>query len=88
MYVPQDMYYSDPVQGLYINLKEGQQHLDGDQAEQLVRFRKYPTGDLGRIEVQHQFFSAFVSKILDSETIISNAPQLIKAAFEYVDTEP
>lgn len=87
MYVPQDMYYSDPVQGLYINLKEGQQHLDGDQAEQLVRFRKYPTGDLGRIEVQHQFFSAFVGKILDSETIISNAPQLIKAAFEYVDTD-
>lgn len=87
MYVPQDMYYSDPVQNLYINLKEGQQHLDGDTAEQLVRFRKYTNGDLGRIEVQHLFLSAFFQKVTSSETLVKNAPQLIKAAFEYLDTD-
>jgi len=87
MYVPQDMYYSDPVQDLYINLKEGQQHLDGDTAEQLVRFRKYTNGDLGRIEVQHLFLSAFLQKVTSSETLVKNAPQLIKAAFDYLDTD-
>lgn len=87
MYVPYDMYYSDPVQGLYINLKEGQQHLDGDTAEQLVRNRQYANGDIGRIEVQQQFLSAFVKQVLDTDTIIKNLPSLIKAAFEYIKTD-
>ena len=87
MYVPENMYYSDPVQGLYINLKEGQQRLDGDQAEQLVRNRQYVNGDLGRIEVQHQFLSAFVKQVMNTDTILSNAPSLIKAAFEYIQTD-
>ena len=87
MYVPENMYYSDPVQGLYINLKEGQQHLDGDQAEQLVRNRQYVNGDLGRIEVQHHFLSAFVKQVMNTDTILSNAPSLIKAAFEYIQTD-
>lgn len=87
MYVPYDMYYSDPVQGLYINLKEGQQHLDGDAAEQVVRNRQYVNGDLGRIEVQQQFLSAFMKQIMDTDTILSNLPSLIKAAFEYIETD-
>lgn len=87
MYVPQNMYYSDPAQDLYINLKEGQQHLDGDTAEQLVRFRKYTNGDLGRIEVQHQFLSAVMQKVTSSETLAKNAPKLIKAAFDYLNTD-
>lgn len=87
MYVPYDMYYSDPVQGLYINLKEGQQLLNGDTAEQLVRNRQYVNGDLGRIEVQQMFISAFVKQVMNTDTIISNAPSLIKAAFEYLETD-
>ncbi len=54
-YVPRDMKYSDPSQNLYINLKEGMQHLDGDKAEQLVRFRRYVQGDHERIKVQREF---------------------------------
>ena len=38
-YVPMDMKYDDPSQDLYINLKEGQQTLNGDKAEQLLRYR-------------------------------------------------
>ncbi len=87
MYVPYNMYYTDPEQGLYINLKEGQQHLDGDKAEQLVRNRQYVTGDLGRIEVQHLFLEAFAKQVLDTDTLVSNAPELIKAAFEYLKTD-
>lgn len=38
-YVPIDMIYDDPTQDLHINLKEGQQKLNGDKAEQLLRYR-------------------------------------------------
>lgn len=62
--VPQNMRYNDPAQDLYINLKKGQQHLDGDKAEQLVRFRHYPNGDIGRIEVQQKFLHALAEQKL------------------------
>ena len=37
--VPIDMRYDDVTQDLHINLKQGKQKLNGDQVEQLVRFR-------------------------------------------------
>mgnify|MGYP003375527416 CR=1 FL=1 len=37
--VPIDMNYDDTSQNLHIHLKAGEQKLDGDKAEQLVRFR-------------------------------------------------
>lgn len=54
--VPQDMYYSDPYQDLFIDLKAGKQTLSGKDAVSLLRYRKgYPEGDLKRIEVQQSF---------------------------------
>jgi LCP family protein required for cell wall assembly len=38
--VPVTMIYKDNSQGLDINLEKGEQHLNGEQAEGLVRFRK------------------------------------------------
>ncbi len=38
--VPADLRYNDPSQDLYIDLKKGYQHLDGEEVEQLLRFRK------------------------------------------------
>ncbi len=69
-YVPQDMKYSDPTQDLYIDLKEGQQHLDGDKAEQLVRFRSYPMGDLQRMQVQSDFIKATIDEIFDLANVV------------------
>lgn len=61
--VPIDMHYEDPTQGLTIDLSAGQQHLNGAQAMQLVRFRSgYATQDLGRVETQRAFVSAAVSQ--------------------------
>ena len=53
-YVPMNMYWDmTDTGGPLINLREGMQHLDGDKAEQLVRFRDgYAQKDLKRIEVQ------------------------------------
>lgn len=88
MYVPRDMYWDmrdtgDPL----INLKEGMQTLDGDKAEQLVRFRRYVNGDVDRVEVQQAFLKAFAEKVLSTDTIKNNLPSLIKAAYEYVETD-
>lgn len=61
-YVPQNMDYEDPYQDLYIHLTEGEQLLDGNKAEQLVRFRSYVQGDLQRTQVQRDFIQAAISQ--------------------------
>ena len=86
MYVPQNMYYVDNSQGLYINLKEGQQHLDGEDAEGLVRFRQYALGDEARVEVQQIFLKAVAEKVMSQE-MRSNLPNMITRLFPYVKTD-
>ena len=85
MYVPQDMYYKDDYQGLYINLKEGMQHLDGDDAEGLVRFRRYPRGDEARVEVQQTFLKAVAEKVLSQD--VSGLATTVTKLFPYVKTD-
>ncbi|MCU0537863.1 MAG: LCP family protein, partial [Hydrococcus sp. Prado102] len=50
VYVPKDMKYQDDSQHLYINLKEGEQHLDGNKAIQFLRFRYDEFGDISRVQ--------------------------------------
>lgn len=88
MYVPMDMYYPDPEQNLLINLKEGYQHLDGDAAEQFVRYRAgYPTGDIGRGDAQKIFMSAFLDKVLSSITDVNTVTTLAQNLVTYVDSD-
>ena len=68
--VPRDMNYEDPLQDLYIHLKEGYQLLDGDKAEQLVRFRRYANGDIDRIAVQQQFMQELIAQKLSAAYIV------------------
>jgi len=85
--IPFNMKYSDPIQGLRIDLDAGIQYIDGDQAEQLVRYRKgYANGDLGRIETQHEFMKSFMDKLLTTENKI-NILNIAKSVFVYVDTD-
>lgn len=67
--VPRDMDYEDPLQNLYIHLKKGYQHLDGDKAEQLVRFRRYPNGDIDRIAVQQDFIRSIIDQKLSAKYV-------------------
>lgn len=89
MYVPMDMYWDmRDTGGPLINLKEGQQHLDGDKAEQLVRFRKgYAQQDVGRVSTQQDFILALITKILDSENVIGDLTKTINAVYKYVTTD-
>ena len=75
--VPQNMNYDDPAQDLHIHLKKGFQHLDGDKAEQLVRFRRYPTGDIKRVEVQQDFLKALAEQKINL-SIIAKLPELFE----------
>jgi LCP family protein required for cell wall assembly len=85
--VAQNLDYEDPYQDLYIHLKKGMQHLDGAGAEQLVRFRHYPQGDVARVEVQQLFLKELAKKILNTNNIINNLPGLTKTFFTYVKTD-
>jgi len=85
--VPFAMHYDDPSQNLHIHLEAGQQHLGGEQVMGLLRYRSgYPTGDLGRIEMQQRFLRA----CLDQYAALGKVPNLMAAA-EYlagaVDTD-
>ena len=86
-YVPMDMYWNDPEQGLLIDLKEGQQILDGKKAEQFIRFRDgYATGDIGRVEARSDFLKAVYTQVRSNLTlpvIIEIAKQVIN----YVTTD-
>lgn len=83
--VPQNMYYKDPYQDLYINLKKGYQLLDGDKAEQLVRFRQYPEGDIKRVRVQQDFIQAVIEQKLEIG-IISKIPELYNTLTKNIKT--
>ncbi|MDD6736058.1 MAG: LCP family protein [Clostridiales bacterium] len=83
--VPQNMNYDDPTQDLHIHLTKGFQHLDGDKAEQLVRFRRYPMGDIDRVSVQQSFLKAVAEQKINA-SIISKIPDLYKVLTKEVKT--
>ena len=86
--VQERLYYSDPAQGLYIDLYPGPQVLDGEKAEMLVRFREgYAQKDLKRIEVQQEFLKAFIAQVCSSDKIMSNLDSYIKIFMEKVESD-
>ena len=60
--VPINMNYSDPEQNLNISLSKGMQVLDGNGAEQLIRYRIYPEGDIARVKIQQEFIIALINQ--------------------------
>ena len=67
-YVPCDMDYDDPYQNLSIHYKKGMQHLNGQQAMEVSRFRKNNDGtgytDVGRTQTQQDILVALAKKVL------------------------
>jgi len=93
--VPIDMDYDDSSQNLHIHLKAGMQHLDGEQAENVVRFRhnndgssypaEYGDNDIGRMKTQR----AFMVEVLKQAVSISNITKIsdvLKIVEEEVET--
>jgi len=94
--VPIDMHYTeDTDQNLYIDLKAGEQLIDGAKAEQLLRFRHnndgstYPSSygqqDLGRMRTQREFIIATLKQTLKPQNIFK-LKQVIDIMSENVKT--
>ncbi len=93
--VPIDMDYDDPTQNLHIHLKAGYQLLDGDKAEQVVRFRhnndgtsypaSYGDNDIGRMRTQREFIKVLLKQVL-SKDVFRNLNKYIKIAKDNVTT--
>ncbi|MBA3860189.1 MAG: hypothetical protein C0507_25055, partial [Cyanobacteria bacterium PR.3.49] len=84
--VEKRMRYRDRAAGLYVDLQPGLQTLDPKQAEEYVRFRHDPKGDIGRIERQ-QWFLRQVTKKLKEPSVILKLPDIFKFATDYVVTD-
>lgn len=93
--VPIDMYYNDPTQDLHINLKAGEQLIDGKKAEQLLRFRhnddgssypiEYGDQDYGRMRTQREFIMATIEQKLKLSTI-TKINDIIEIVFKNLET--
>jgi len=67
--IEKDMHYRDRRGGLYINLRKGYRHLDGDKALQYVRFRHDTFGDITRIQRQQKFLRAIARRVFAKENL-------------------
>ena len=85
--VPQQMDYDDPAQNLSIHFQQGEQHLNGEQALNFVRFCSgYVDGDLGRIRAQQSFIKALLKQLVTGESF-SKPKQLAALGAESVETD-
>jgi polyisoprenyl-teichoic acid--peptidoglycan teichoic acid transferase len=85
VHVPKDLRYQDDSQRLYINLKAGKQHLNGDQALQLLRFRHDELGDIGRVQRQQMVIRALMEQSLNPSTL-GQLPKILNVVRENIDT--
>jgi LCP family protein required for cell wall assembly len=85
LFVPQDMKYQDESQHLYINLKQGEQHLNGAEALQFLRFRYDNFGDIGRVQRQQMLMRALLEQALKPETL-TRVPQILSVIQANIDT--
>ncbi|MGB3513146.1 MAG: LCP family protein [Microcoleaceae cyanobacterium] len=85
VYVPKDMKYQDDSQHLYINLKAGEQHLNGDRVLQFLRFRYDNLGDIGRVQRQQMLMRAFTEQLVNVKTL-SRLPKILSVIQSHIDT--
>jgi LCP family protein required for cell wall assembly len=93
--VPIDMNYDDPTQDLHIHLEAGMQHIDGEKAEQLLRFRhnnngtsyssEYGDNDLGRMRTQREFMTTVAKQTLQLQNVLK-INSLLDVVYDYLET--
>ena len=97
--VPIDMKYDDPTQDLHIDLKAGVQKLNGDKAEQLLRWRhsnykngvmttypsEYGNDDFGRMRTQRDFIVETLKQTLKPGNIFKIG-EILEIAHKNVET--
>lgn len=90
--VPINMDYDDPKQDLSIHFTKGLQHLDGQEALEVVRFREnndgtgYGTQDLGRMATQQNFLKTVAKQMLTLSNV-DKMGEFAKIFQKYVETD-
>jgi LCP family protein required for cell wall assembly len=90
--VPVEMYYHDPTQNLSIHYQPGVQHLSGQQALEVARFRKngdgtgYADSDVGRTKTQQMMLTALADKVI-SWNSVTKVNQFVSIFDKYVETD-
>ena len=93
--VPIDMDYDDPTQDLHIDLKKGMQKIDGEEAEQLLRFRhnndgtsypaNYGDNDFGRMKTQRAFITETIKQTISFKNVFK-IRKIVKTIFNNIET--
>lgn len=88
--VPCNMNYDDPYQNLFIHFNKGMQHLTGQQAMEVARFRKNNDlsgyTDVGRTQTQQKLLLALAKKVL-SWNSLGKVNGFVELFHEYVKTD-
>ncbi|MBE6972838.1 MAG: transcriptional regulator [Ruminococcaceae bacterium] len=91
--VPYDMHYDDPYQDLHIHQDKGERKLSGEDAMQVIRWRKnngkygnFQIGDAGRMKIQQDFLVAVAKECLQFKHLM-NASEFARIFTENVDTD-
>ena len=94
--VPYNMDYHDPYQDLVIEQAKGYRLLSGDDAMQVIRWRKNDPGspygntggigDSGRMEVQQNFLKAVIQQLMKPANVM-NIGKIAKVFQECVETD-
>lgn len=82
--VAQKMEYRDESQDLTIDLKQGEQVLNGKEALHYLRYCGYGDGELGRVRAQREFIKVFAKQAVET---ISRPKELAQLAAETVETD-
>ena len=101
--VPVDLYYHDKAQNLFIDLKKGNQLLNGNKAEQLMRFREWggdsphPKEPPELIEFYNggdltriNMQQKFIKEVINQKLVLSNITKLgeiLSAVFDNLKTD-
>ncbi|WP_286975362.1 LCP family protein [Acetomicrobium sp. UBA5826] len=86
IYVEKRLKYVDKAGGLYIDIPQGLQHMDGETALKFVRFRHDALGDIGRIKRQQQFMKALLQKIAN-QAVSTKMPTFLKEILQALQTD-
>ena len=88
--VPYDMNYHDPYQDLVIEQAKGYRLLNGDDAMQVIRWRKNDNGsgvgDDGRMKIQQDFLKAVIKQLMTPANVL-NIGKISTVFQESVETD-
>lgn len=83
--VPVDMYHPDLDPDFHIDLKAGDQLLDGKKALMLVRYRSYAMSDFERMNMQKQFFVTVLQQVKERFGV-KNAGKIVSTLADNIKT--